>query len=172
MKLSFSVLIASLFCTSAVYAQKSISYPDEYPLIDISFPRGWVVENDEGVIFANPKNTEEFFMILAPLEETEDDMKAAVAEAKEMIRDEFDHVVFDKPLNAENNGVNLLILNAKGQDEDEEQININCILIHNPADETVLFLLVASTQEAFEENGEAGATVIQSIRAHVSEDEE
>lgn len=98
------------------------------------------MENDEGVIFAHPKSTEEFFMLLAPLEETNEDMEAAVAEAKEMIREEFDHVVFDEAIKAENNGVNLLIQNAKGQDEDEEQLNINCILIHNPTDEIVLFV--------------------------------
>jgi hypothetical protein len=160
--------LASLLFVSISTAQQSVSYPEDKPIIDITFPEDWEVKPKKGVLYAHPADDASFFMSLAPLEATSADTAAGAAEVKEEIEDLFKNVVYQEPEVTEIGDLNVLLINAKGEDEDGKA-NINLWMITKKDDPTLLLLKCISSQEAFEKHGETGLAVIKTIAAHVAE---
>lgn len=159
------ICLACLLVTSISMAEQPISYPEDKPIIDITFPDGWDVKPKEGVLYAHPADDASFFMSLAPLEATSDDTAAGAAEVKEEIEDLFKNVVYQEPEETEIGGLSVLLINAKGEDEDGKA-NINLWMITKKGDPTLMLLKCISSQEAFEKHGEEGLSIIKTIAAH------
>lgn len=167
MKVNTLLCLTSLLFASASMAGQAVSYPEDKPILDITFPEDWEVEPKEGVIYAHPKEDAGFFMSLAPLEATSDDSAAGAAEVKEEIEDLFKNVVYEEPQEVEIGGLSVLLINAKGTDEDGKA-NINLWMIAKEGEPTLLLLKCISSQEAFEKHGETGLAVIKTIAAHAA----
>jgi hypothetical protein len=168
MKASLYIYLTSLLFTSVCLAEQSVSYPEDHPIIDIHFPENWEVKPKEGVMYAHPADDASFFISLAPLEATSDDTAAGAAEVKEEIEDLFENVVYQEPQEIEIGELSVLLINAKGEDQDGKA-NINLWMITKKDEPTLLLMKCISSQEAFEKHGEEALAVIKNITAHVAE---
>lgn len=163
MKIQPILCLAALVCSPFSLAGQEASFPEKTPLIDLVFPDGWKMETKEGVLFAHPEEDAGFFITLA--ESGADSPEGAVEEVKEEIEGLFENVKYDEPQTAESGKLQLMIINAKGEDEDGKA-NINICMIATEGGESFLVLKCVSSQEAFEEHGDLGINVINSITPH------
>lgn len=166
MKPRLLLCLVTLFCMPHGSAGQEVGFPKAKPLIDLTFPDGWEIETKDGVLYAHPEEDAGFFIALAKSEATKP--KDAAAGAKEEIEELFKNVKFDEPQMTEADGLHLMIVNAKGEDEDGKA-NINLCLIGKEGDDTILVMKCISSQEAFEKHGELGIKVINSITLHAEE---
>jgi hypothetical protein len=165
MKRLLFFLIAGALATSLSKADQSIIFPGEDPLIGMVFPEEWELNSNEGILYAHPKDDAAYFMSLSTLEGTSEDPEAAMLEAKTQIAESFENLEFTEPQIIEAGGLDVMLVNAKGQDQDGVA-NINLWLIARKGIEMVVMLKCVSTQEAFEQYGELGAEVINTITAY------
>jgi hypothetical protein len=165
MKKLLFVLISGALATSLSKADQSIIFPGESPLIRMAFPEEWELNSNEGILYAHPKDDAAYFMSLSTLEATSEDPEAAMVEAKTQIAESFENVEYTDPQTTEAGGLDVMLVNAKGQDQDGVA-NINLWLIAKEGVETVVMLKCVSSQEAFEQYGELGAEVINTIAAY------
>ena len=165
--MKYSLLLLSLttglLFNSVALADQTVSFPEDHPIIDLSFPDDWEIKPKEGVIYAHPKDDAGLFFSLTHLEST--DPTEAAAQAKEDIEALFKNVKYKEPETAEAGEVNIMLINAKGTDEDGPA-NINLCLIGRKDKEALLALKCISSQEAFEKHGDLGTKIINSITAH------
>lgn len=164
----FRTLAIGLFLTSAAIADQTVSYPIDKPIIDISFPDDWELKPKSGVLYAHPKEDASLFFSLEALESS--DPTEAAAEVKKGVEELFKDVKYAEPEMAEAGEVHLMLINAKGTDEDG-LANINLCLIGRKDADTLLALKCISSQEAFEKHGDMGSKIISSITAHEAEPE-
>lgn len=165
MKQLLFVLISGALATSLSKADQSIIFPGESPLIRMAFPEEWELNSNEGILYAHPKDDAAYFMSLSTLEATSEDPEAAMVEAKTQIEESFENVEYTEPQIIEAGGLDVMLVNAKGQDQDGVA-NLNLWLIAKEGVETVVMLKCVSSQEAFEQYGEPGAEVINTIAAY------
>jgi hypothetical protein len=165
MKRLLFILIAGALATSLSKADQSIIFPGDSPLIGMAFPDEWELKSNEGILYAHPKDDAAYFMSLSTLEATSDDPEAAMLEAKTQIAESFENVEYTEPQTFEAGGLDVMLVNAKGQDQDGVA-NINLWMIAKKGTETVVMLKCVSTQEAFEQYAELGAEVINTIAAY------
>jgi hypothetical protein len=135
------------------------------PLIDLVFPDTWEVKPKEGVLYAHPADDASYFISLAPLTATSDDPPSAVAEVKADVEDLFKNVTYKEPELTEAGPLNVMLINAKGEDEDGVA-NINLWMIARKDVPTVLLLKCVSSPEAFKKHGDEGLEIIRSMVAH------
>ena len=166
MKPRLLLCLATLIGTPFSLAGQEASFPAENPLIDLVYPDGWKMETKDDVLYAHPEEDAGFFITLA--ESAADTAEGAAKEVKEEIEDLFENVKYEEPQTAEAGELHLMIINAKGEDEDGKA-NINICMIAKENGESFLVLKCVSSQEAFEEHGELGINVINSITQHGAE---
>jgi hypothetical protein len=166
MKIRPMLCLAALVCAPFSLAGQKVSFPEADPVIDLVYPDGWKMETKDEILYAHPEDDAGFFITLAESEaETPED---AAKELKEEVEDLFDNVKYEEPQTAEAGELHLMIINAKGEDEDGKA-NINICMIAKEGAERFLVLKCVSSQEAFEEHGDLGVDVINSITAHGAE---
>lgn len=165
MKTSKLLILAGLFLTSALMADQTVSFPGDKPVIDISFPSGWELKPKSGSLYAHPEGDSGYFMSLSELEATSADPTAAVEEVKEGIAELFKNVKYQEPQTTEAGDLDIMLLNAKGEDDDGVA-NINVWMIAKKGEETLLVLKCVSSQAAFEKYAEIGGEIINSITSH------
>ena len=165
MKVAIFICLANLLVTSVLKADQEVSFPKKAPLIDMAFPDEWEVKPKQGVIYAHPKEDASYFMSLSAMEATSADPEAAMLEAKTGIEELFKNVKYSEPETIEAGGLDVMLVNAKGKDEDGVA-NINLWLIAKKGVETVVMLKCVSSQAAFEKYGELGGEIINTIAAH------
>jgi hypothetical protein len=151
-------------------AEQPVSFPKKEPLIDLSFPDDWELKPKEGVLYAHPAEDASYFMSLAPLEATNADLPAAAAEVKQGVEDLFKNVKYEEPEMTEVGALNIMLINAKGQDEDGKA-NINLWMIARKDAPTVLLLKCVSSPKAFAKYGEQGLHILKTIAPHGEEAE-
>ncbi len=165
MKNRMILCLGSLLLSASLQADQTASYPKEKPVIDFTLPDGWEVESKEGALFASPKDDDSFILSLAPLESSPEEPQEAIKEAKGVIEEGFEKVTYEEIKKIEANGVAILLLQAKGEDEDGKA-NIASLLINKPEAKSVYFMQLVSSEEGFEKHGEAGLKIIRSVKAH------
>ena len=160
-----SIFLALLFLVSTAKAQRSVSYPEDKPIIDLRFPDDWDLKTKSGVLYAHPTGDKGFFISLSPLKASADNRSAAVKEVKSDIESLFHDVEYQDPQTKQVDDLTIVLINAKGKDEDGIA-NINIWLIFRDGEEIPLALKCISSQEAFEKHAEVGGEIINSILAH------
>jgi hypothetical protein len=166
MKSTCLLFLAALAVTSLANADQTASYPKKNPLIDLTFPDGWEIKHEEA-LFANPKDDQSFFVSVAPLESTNEEVEAAVKEVKELIEGDFENVTYEELQKIEGEGVASLLLQAKGTDSDGKA-NIFNLIINQPKGESLLLLQMIASPDGFEKHAEAGKQLMLSVKAHAS----
>jgi hypothetical protein len=58
MKPCFLLCLAILFCSPRGIAGQKVGFPKAKPLIDLTFPDGWEMKTEDGVLYAHPKRYE------------------------------------------------------------------------------------------------------------------
>ena len=149
MKIVLLLCFANLLVASGLKADQEVSFPKKAPLIDMAFPDEWEVKPKQGVIYAHPKEDASYFMSLSTLEATSADPEAAMLEAKTGIEELFKNVKYQEPQTMEADGLDVMLVNAKGKDEDGVA-NITLWMIAKKGVETVVMLKCVSSQAAFE----------------------
>lgn len=165
MKAILLLSFTTLLLTPALKADQEVSYPKDGPIIDLAFPDDWKVKPKDGVLYAHPEDDAGFFITLAPLEATSEDPSAAVKEVKDEIEDLFKNVTYKEPQTTEAGDIDIMLINAKGEDEDGVA-NINIWMIAKKGEETLLAMKCISSPEAFEKHAEVGGKIINSISSH------
>lgn len=166
MKTPLFLCLSGLLLATPAIADQSKSYPKEKPAIDFTLPDDWEVQSKEGAFFASPKDDDSFFLSLAPLESKSDDPEAAIKEVKAAVAEGFKNLTYEELQKVEGNGVAILLLQAKGEDEDGKA-NITSIMINQPDSEHLLYMQFVSSKEGFDKHGDAGLKIIRSIKAHL-----
>jgi hypothetical protein len=141
------------------------SYPEGKPLIDLTIPADWQAKFKSGALFTNPKDDSSYFISITPMKTSSADPAAAVKEAKDQTEELFKNVKYQETQKTEGGGVEILLINAKGEDQ-EGKANINLWIVGQEGQDTLLLVKCISSQEAFEKHGEAGLELIRSIKAH------
>ena len=132
--------------------------------MSLSFPDSWDVKIKNGRLYGSPKGDDSFFTELSELDSPATDEDAAIKEAKSSIEESFKNLKYDEPERADNGGLSLIVINAKGEDQDGTA-NINAVLVLHPKSKKVFQLLIISSQAAFEKYGNAGVSIIKSLKA-------
>lgn len=166
MKYIFLTGLATLAMTALATADQTASYPKKEPLIDLTFPDGWEIKQ-EGALLAHPKDDQSFIVSLAPLESTNEQIKEAVAEVKELVEGDFEDVSYEELQKIEGEGVASLLLQAKGTDSDGKA-NIFNLIINQPKGESLLLLQMIASPDGFEKYAEASKQLMLSVKAHAS----
>ena len=164
MKNTLLLCLTALAVTPLVNADQTASYPKTEPLIDLTFPDGWELKQEEA-LFAHPKDDQSFIVSVAPLQVANDQVAEAVAEVKKLIEENFEGVTYEELQKIEGEGVASLLLQAKGKDSDGKA-NIFNLIINQPKGESLLLLQMIASPEGFEKYAEAGKQLMLSVKAH------
>jgi hypothetical protein len=165
MKTSALLCLASFLFTSLALAGQPTSFPEKEPLIDMVFPDNWKLKTKDGVIYAHPAEDPSYFISISPLDATSADLPAAAAEVKEGVEALFKNVQYQEPELTEVGPLSIMLINAKGDDEDGKA-NINLWMVAQKDIETVLLVKCISSPKAFKAHGQKGLEIIQTITAH------
>ena len=166
MKIAF-LLCAALLFSSITRAEQVAAYPAGKPVIDLSFPDGWEIQNEGNGLMANPKDDDSFLVLVMPLESTNEEVDKALAETKEFLAEDYKDLKFEEPEKIEGDGVASLLLQAKGADE-EGKVNLACLIINQPAAKNLILVQLISSPEGFDKHADAGLALIKSVKAHAS----
>jgi|UniRef100_UPI0037835D7D hypothetical protein len=166
MKSTWLLFLATLTLAPLANADQTASYPKKNPLIDLTFPDGWEIKHEDA-LFANPKDDQSFFVSVAPLESTNEQIEEAVAEVKELIEGDFENVTYEELQKIEGEGVASLLLQANGTDSDGKA-NIFNLIINQPKGKSLLLLQIIASPDGFEKHAEAGKQLMLSVKAHAS----
>jgi len=164
----------SIFCLSALVfastamAQQVASYPEQRPVIDLSFPDDWTLTTKSGVLYAHPSEDKGFFITLGSLSPRSADQRVALNEIKDDIEGLFRDVEYQKPETVEAGDLTINLINAKGTDE-AGKANINIWLIYRDGEDATLALQCISSQQAFEKYADVAGEIINSILPHGEE---
>jgi len=166
MKIAF-LLCAALLFSSISRAAQVVAYPAEKPVIDLSFPEDWEIQNEGNGLLANPKDDDSFLVLVTPLESTNEEVDEAVTETKELLAEDYEDLEFEELQKIEGDGVASLLLQAKGAD-DEGKVNLACLIINQPDAESLILVQLISSPDGFDKHGDAGLALIKSVKAHAS----
>jgi hypothetical protein len=161
---TFLLCLTGLVFGFSANAEQAAAYPKKNPLVGLMFPDDWELKTKNGMLFGNPKDDDSLFISLAPMEAGSADPDAAIKEAKDSIEETFKNVRYGDLEKSENDGVEILHLDAEGEDEDGKA-NIHLAIIGRPDEKTLFLLEGISTPEGFETHGKAFADILHSIKA-------
>lgn len=162
-----SLLCAALLLSSIIRAEQVAAYPAAKPLVDLTFPDGWQIQNEGDGLLAHPEDDESFLVLVMRLESTHEEEDKAVIETKEILAEDYKDLEFEAPQKMEGEGVASLMLQAKGAD-DEGKVNIACLIIKQRDAKSLILLQLVSSPEGFDKHGDAGLALIKSLKAHAS----
>lgn len=166
MKIAF-LLCAALLLSSITRAEQVAAYPAGKPLIDLTFPDGWEIQNEGNGLMANPKDDDSFLVLVMPLESTNEEVDQAITETKELLAEDYKDLKVEEPQKIEGEGVASLLLQAKGAD-DEGKVNLACLIINQPAAKSLILAQLISSPEGFDKHGDAGLALIKTVKAHAA----
>lgn len=165
MKYPALICLASLLFVTIAKAEQAISYPAKSPLIDIAFPDDWAVKNKSGVVYGHPEGDASFFLSISEMEATSENLSTAATEVKAGVEELFKNVVYQEPQLTEAGPLHIMLINAKGEDEDGKA-NINLWMIAQKDVPEVVLIKCISSQEAFEKHGLKALDIIKGLTAH------
>lgn len=163
MKPSLSLFAAFLCFALPSGAEQRFTYPADEPVFSIAFPDDWEIDDeDEQAISAAPEDE----LVAAELIALEaDEAKAALAEAKAALKEEFEGLEIDEVQNGEVNGLGISLFNASAEVEDAGKFTMNCALFTADEGETYFMLLFIASAEGLKEHGDSLNAILQSIKA-------
>lgn len=167
MKTSLFFCLAKMVMVSAAPAAQVAAYPKAEPLLDLTFPDGWEIQNDGDGLLANPKDDGSFTVLAMPLKSTNEQVQQAVTEAKEILAEDFKNLEYEELRKIEGEGVVTLLLQARGEDS-EGKVNLGCLIINQPEAKSLIMVQLISSPEGFDKHGDAGLALIKSVKAHSS----
>jgi len=167
MKTSLILCLATMVMAYTAPAAQVAAYPKAKPLLDLTFPDGWEIQNEGEGLLASPKDDDSFTVLAMPLKSTNEQVQQAVVEAKEILAEDFKNLEYEELRKIEGEGVVTLLLQAKGAD-DEGKVNLACLIINQPAAESLILVQLISSPEGFDKHGDAGLALIKTVKAHAS----
>lgn len=165
MKPFISLCLALLIIPSLAIADQTIGFPKAKPVVDVTFPASWELSFKEGALYAHPRDDASCFIALDTMQATSADPQAAIDEAKQEINDLFKNATIKEPTSNDEGGLNILLVNAEGEDEDGHA-TIHFALIGKIGEKQIQIMKWIAPTKTFEKYAEAGANIINSIAIH------
>ncbi|GAA5484468.1 hypothetical protein [Haloferula sargassicola] len=162
---TLALFAASLFLVALpAGAAEKTAFPKSDPMITLEFPEGWETTAEGDYLIANPKDDEDFFVELTPLEAAPDDGEAVLKEAKESISESFEDAEYGELRKARYTDLGVVLMDGTAKDEDGEVTLSVALFVDEKAGKVVMMLRVASPQ-SLEKHKDAWGKIVSSVAA-------
>lgn len=165
MKIALVVTLALLFTTQPIFsAEKIVVYPERSPWLAVALPTNWQLIPAQGTLLASPSEDDESVTVeIVELAAAVGELDAALKETEGTLSD-YRNMKFAKPQKVQQGGLDAIVVNAEGEDEDGKAF-LRLVLLSKPEARSYVLLTVAAQQAGVDKHGRAISAMLQSIKA-------
>ncbi len=167
MKTPALILTSLLAMASLASAGQTFTYPQQAPIFSITYPEAWEIKAEEATINAGSSDGSVATVLMA-LEGK--DLEEAIKGAMAGIDEQFESMTTDEPQEAQINGMDVLLVNGKGDLKGGGKMNANWA-IFTPDKENFFMLLVFTPENVGEDHAKDITSLLQSVKAAEGKEE-